>query len=215
VKPSLIFDLDGTLVDSLPGIAASLNRCLTAHGLPGHSNDAVRSFIGDGLFNLIRRAVHAGAEPALMDSLLRFYKADYEATWPEGSKAYPGILGLLEELQKSGFQLAVLSNKVHDFTVSMTQLVFPSIHFAKVLGQRDGIPHKPDPTMAFLVSSALGASPENCIIIGDSTMDILMAANAGMASIAVSWGYHDRDRLIAAGATRMIDHPSMLPALLV
>lgn len=210
MKPSLIFDLDGTLVDSLPGIAASLNRSLTSHGLLGHSDAAVRSFIGDGLQTLIRRAAPAGAAPDLLASLIRYFKADYDVSWASGTKAYPGIHGLLEELREDGFQLAVLSNKTHDFTVAMTHQLFQSIPFAVALGQQDGVPHKPDPAGALQIANTLGAAPENCVIIGDSTMDLETAANAGMKAIAVSWGYHDRERLWDAGAEIIVDSPSEL-----
>jgi phosphoglycolate phosphatase len=214
VKPCLIFDLDGTLVDSLPGIAASLNRTLTAHGLPGHSDDRVRSFIGDGIRNLMLRAIPRGAEPATVESLLGLYRKDYALSWQSGTTVYPGVANLLDELQRSGFEMAVLSNKVHDFTVEMVHAMFPSIRFAAVLGQRDGIPHKPNPAGALQLADILGTSPGNCVVIGDSTMDLETAANAGMRAIAVTWGYHDRDRLAAAGATRLIGHPAELPALL-
>jgi len=208
VKPCLIFDLDGTLVDSLPGIAASLNRTLVAHGLPGHSDDAIRSFVGGGLLALIQRAVPRGADPRLIDSLIAFYRKDYELSWPTGTKAYSGILHLLAELQKDGFVMAVLSNKTHEFTKTMVRGMFPTIHFAKVLGQRDVIPHKPHPAGALQIATALGTAPENCVIIGDSTIDMETASNAGMKAIAVAWGYHDRTRLLAAGATRILEHPS-------
>jgi phosphoglycolate phosphatase len=214
MKSCVIFDLDGTLVDSLSGIAGSLNRSLAAHGLPQHSEAAVRSFVGNGLENLVRRAAPAGADSALIGSLIRAFKEDYELTWAEGTTAYPGIHGLLGELVKSGHPLAVLSNKTHPFTVAMVRAVFPQIHFAMVLGQRDGIPHKPHPAGALQIAGTMGAAPENCVVIGDSTMDLETAANAGMEAIAVSWGYHDRERLLAAGAAKLIDDPSELPALL-
>lgn len=208
MKPCLIFDLDGTLVDSLPGIAASLNRTLIAHGLPGHSDDAIRSFVGGGLLSLIQRAAPVGADPQLIDSLIALYRKDYELSWPAGTKAFPGIHHLLVELQKGGFQMAVLSNKTHEFTKTMVRGMFPNIHFAKVLGQRDGIPHKPHPAGALQIATALGTAPENCVIIGDSTIDMETATHAGMKAIAVAWGYHDRNRLLAAGATRILEHPS-------
>jgi len=214
VKPCLIFDLDGTLVDSLPGIAASLNRTLDAHGLPGHSDAQVRSFIGDGLRNLILRAAPQAADPKLGDSLLGLYRKDYALSWQSGTAAYPGIANLLHELQKSGFEMAVLSNKVHDFTVEMVRTMFRSVRFTAVLGQRDNIPHKPHPAGAIQIANMLGAAPGNCIIIGDSIVDIETAANAEMRSIAVSWGYHDRDRLLAARPGNLIDQPCELPALL-
>ncbi len=210
MKPSLIFDLDGTLVDSLPGIAASLNRSLTSHGLLGHSDAAVRSFIGDGLQTLIRRAAPAGATPELLESLIRYFKADYGVSWANGTKAYPGMHALLEELRADGYQLAVLSNKTHDFTVAMTHAVFPNIPFAMVLGQQEGILHKPEPVGALQIANDFGVAPENCVIIGDSTMDLETATNAGMKAIAVSWGYHDRERLWDAGAEIIIDSPTEL-----
>jgi phosphoglycolate phosphatase len=210
----LIFDLDGTLVDSLPGIAASLNRTLSAHGLPGHSDAMIRSFIGNGLSNLIMRAAPQGADPSLIKSLLGLYRKDYELSWASGTIVYPGIHHMLGELRTSGFAMSVLSNKVHAFTVEMTRTIFPSIPFSAVLGQRESVPHKPHPAGALQIAEMLGTATENCVVIGDSTMDIETAANAGMRSIAVSWGYHDRDRLIAAGAGKIIDHPSELPPLL-
>lgn len=214
MKPCLIFDLDGTLVDSLPGIAASLNRTLGAHGLPGHSDAMVRGFIGNGLRNLIQRAAPQGADPALIDSLLDLYRKDYTLSWASGTHVYPGIHHMLDGLRQSGFAMSVLSNKVHSFTVEMVQSIFPFIHFSAVLGQREGIPHKPHPAGALQIANMLGTAPENCIVIGDSTMDVQTAANAGMRAIAVSWGYHDRDRLLTAGAETIIDSPSELPPLL-
>jgi len=210
MKPLLIFDLDGTLVDSLRGIADSLNRTLDAHGLPGHSDARVRAFVGNGLRNLIRHGAPQGADPALIESLLTLYRKDYDLTWRDGTFPYPGITAMLDELQKDGFTMAVLSNKVHEFTVTMVRGMFPSIHFAKVLGQRDGIPHKPDPAGALQLAESLDLNAGNCVIIGDSTMDLETAANAGMRAIAVSWGYHDRERLAAAGAEHIIDHPREL-----
>jgi len=121
---------------------------------------------------------------------------------------------MLEEQQKAGHPLAVLSNKTHDFTVAMVRTVFPQIHFAMVLGQMDGTAHKPNPAGALQIASALGTPPANCVIIGDSSIDMKTAANAGMLAIAVTWGYHDRSRLLAAGAIQIIDHPSDLSDIL-
>ena len=214
VKPLLIFDLDGTLVDSLPGIAASLNRTMDAHGLPGHSDARIRVFVGNGLRDLIQRAAPQGADPALIESLLTLYRKDYDLTWRDGTFPYPGITAMLDELRKDGFTMAVLSNKVHEFTVTMVRGMFPSIHFAQVLGQRDGIPHKPDPAGALQIAESLDMTAGDCVLIGDSTMDIETAANAGMRAIAVSWGYHDREHLVAAGAEPIIDQPQDLRPLL-
>jgi phosphoglycolate phosphatase len=210
----LIFDLDGTLVDSLPGIASSLNRSLTTHGLPAHTVSAVRSFIGDGLLSLVQRAAPAGTLPDLLDALVSHFKHDYALNWAHGTCVYPGISEMLTHLQLGHTPLAVLSNKTHAFTQAMTRAMFPDIDFSRVVGQQDGVPHKPDPTGALSIAAAFNLAPANCVFIGDSTVDLESAANAGMPAIAVAWGYHDRARLLAAGATRLIDHPEQLPAAL-
>jgi phosphoglycolate phosphatase len=215
VKPCLIFDLDGTLVDSLPGIAGSLNRTLTAHGLPGHSEEKVRSFVGDGLRMLIQRGAGMAMDATQIDTLVSAFKQDYDLTWSSGTIVYPGIHNLLEELQKSGYPLAVLSNKTHDFTVAMVAKLFPNIQFTKVLGQQDGVRHKPHPAGAFLIAHTAGLEPEDCFLIGDSTIDLETANNAEMKAISVTWGYHDRAKLLKAGATVFADTPSQIPALLV
>lgn len=207
---ALIFDLDGTLVDSLPGIAASLNRTLDAHGLPGHSHAQVRKFIGNGLADLIRRAGPAGADAAITGSLTRFYMADYAASWRDGTRIFPGIASRLAELAAAGFPMAVLSNKTHVFTGEIVRTLFPAIPFTAVLGLRDGIEPKPHPGGALLLANILGVPPEHCTLAGDSEMDILAARNAGMKSIAVTWGYHDRARLADAGAAIIIDDPAKL-----
>jgi phosphoglycolate phosphatase len=213
VKTGLIFDLDGTLVDSLQGITASLNHALTASGLPVHPPAAVRGFIGDGARILIQRAAPAGSSGEILDTVEKAFKSDYDVTWPGGTSAYDGITGLLETLQARGYPLAVLSNKPHPFTEAMVFRMFPTIRFASVLGQRQGIPHKPDPAGALEIASVLGRLPDHCTIIGDSTMDIETARHAGMRAIAVTWGFHDRDRLMAAGADALVDAPGELEAL--
>ncbi len=206
----LIFDLDGTLVDSLPGIAASLNRTLVAHGLPGHSDAAIRSFVGDGLKTLVLRAAPSAAIPTLHTSIVSLFKRDYELSWSQGTKVYPGIPGMLDELQRNGCQLAVLSNKPHAFTAAMVGAMFPSIRFAAVLGQLENRPQKPQPDGALQIAADLGVVPADCVIVGDSTIDLETAATAGMRAIAVGWGYHDRQRLLDAGATRVIEDPAEL-----
>lgn len=210
MKTGLIFDLDGTLVDSLQGIAASLNHALTASGLPTHSPGVVRGFIGNGARILIQRATPPDSPGELLDTVEKAFKADYDITWPTGTFAYDGIVGLLESLQARGYPLAVLSNKPHPFTFHIVAQVFPSIDFKVVLGQLPGIPHKPDPAGAHEIANLIGLLPEECTIIGDSTMDIETARNAGMRAIAVTWGFHDRERLIAAGADVMVDSPGEL-----
>lgn len=214
MKCGLIFDLDGTLVDSLDGIAASLNHALHASNLPTHSHDAVRGFIGNGARVLIERGTPAGSADSLIEVVEQAFKAHYDLHWPAGTIAYNGIEDLLETLQRQGHELAVLSNKPHPFTEAMVARLFPTIRFAVVLGQRAGIPHKPDPTGALEIAATLGLAPAQCCVIGDSTMDIETALNAGMRPVAVTWGFHDRERLIAAGATSLADDPAALMSVI-
>ncbi|MCX8496435.1 MAG: HAD-IA family hydrolase [Akkermansiaceae bacterium] len=214
MKCGLIFDLDGTLVDSLSGIAASLNHALHESMLPPHSHDAVRGFIGNGARVLIQRGSPAGSADSLIEVVEQAFKAHYDLHWPSGTIAYDGITNLLEILQRHGHPLAVLSNKPHSFTEAMVARLFPTIRFAMVLGQYAGIPHKPDPTGALEIAATLGLAPAQCCIIGDSTMDIETALNAGMRAVAVTWGFHDRERLIATGATSLADDPAALMAMI-
>jgi phosphoglycolate phosphatase len=192
---ALIFDLDGTLVESLPGIAASLNRALIQHGLPSHSHENVRSFIGDGAVKLVQRALATVSRIDLTDSILKQFAADYAVSWPSGTSVYPGMLELLADLETRKIPLAVLSNKPHSFTTEIVEKLFPDTNFAVVLGNRENLPHKPDPTGALEIATELGLTTQQCTIIGDSTMDIGTAKNAGMRSIAVTWGYHDKEQL--------------------
>jgi phosphoglycolate phosphatase len=215
MKHGLIFDLDGTLVDSLLGIAASLNRALAMSGLPTHPADAVRGFIGNGAQVLVQRAAPPGENESSLTAIGQAFKVDYDLTWPEGTFAYDGNVQLLELLQVQGYPLAVLSNKPHLFTEAIVAQVFPTIRFSVVLGQRAGIPHKPDPTGALEICHGLQLDPARCIVIGDSTMDLETAGNAGMKAVAVTWGYHDRGRLITAGAGLIADHPANLLDILL
>lgn len=212
MKPLLILDLDGTLVDSLTGIAASLNHSLAAHHQASHPQSAVRNFVGDGVAMLVKRALGEMQQPSLATAVVESFKQHYAANWQSGTHAYAGITEALEALDRAGYPLAVLSNKPHAFTTTMTARVFPTIKFAAVLGQRDGIPQKPEPTGALEIAKIANRTAQDCIVIGDSTMDLETAQRAGMRAIAVTWGYHDRERLIEAGASHLIDHPNQLNA---
>ncbi len=201
MKPGLIFDLDGTLIDSLPGIAASLNRALERCSLPGHADGDVRRFIGNGSYELARRAMPDDSPPADILAVETAFKDDYALTWPEGTAPYDGIPECLESLASAGFRLAVLSNKPHPFTVEIVQSLFPGLPFDPVFGQRPETPRKPDPEAALQIARHWGLPPEWCRFIGDSTVDLETARAAGMPAIAVSWGYHEAPALLSAGAT--------------
>jgi len=210
----LIFDLDGTLVDSLPGITGSLNRALQAHGLPTHSPAAVRGFIGNGSRMLITRAALPHTETALLDAIEQSFKEDYDRTWAEGTIPYPGIDEMLKELQAAGHRLAVLSNKPHPFTAAIVAHLFADISFDHVQGQESGIPHKPDPLGALLTIQKMGLNVTDCTFIGDSTIDLETAHRAGMHSIAVTWGYHDLEHLVAGKPGAIAATPAQVTASL-
>jgi phosphoglycolate phosphatase len=214
VQKGIIFDLDGTLVNSLDGLTSSLNAALLQAGLPTHSLAAVRGFIGNGAKILITRAAPVGSDEALLDGLAQAFSRHYDEHWSSGTVPYDGIRNLLKTLQEQAIPLNILSNKPHAFTLAIVKYLFPEISFSVVLGQQDGVPHKPAPDGALKIAELISRLPADCIVIGDSTMDLETATNAGMQSIAVSWGFHDRDRLVAAGAMRIADDPEMLLAML-
>lgn len=210
MKHGLIFDLDGTLVDSLRGISGSVNHALATSGLPTHPIEAVRGFIGNGARILIERAASPATGEELYLTLEGAFKTHYDVSWPDGTSSYDEITEMLESLQAAGHPLAVLSNKPHPFTETIVAKLFPTVTFACVLGQRAGIPHKPDPAGALEIAKVFGLDPAACAVIGDSTMDIETAQNAGMTAVAVTWGFQDHPRLVEAKADLFADSPAEL-----
>ncbi len=209
---ALVFDLDGTLVDSLPGIAMSLNRALLAAGLATHSEEKVRTFIGDGAEMLVKRAV--GTEVHRAEEVLAMFREAYATDWKAGTVPYAGIAEMLHALKEADISLAVLSNKPHAFTVEIVDALFPGV-FAYVIGQRAGIPHKPDPAGLHLLLSEAGWGAGEVRMIGDSVMDIQTARAAGVGDVAVTWGYHDRAALVAIEPSIVVDQVRELHQLLL
>lgn len=184
----LIFDLDGTLVDSLPGIAAALNQALEEAGLPTHSERAVAGFIGDGMENLVRRALGGGPDAQIARVVERL-KIHYGEAWKSGTRPYAGMTDFLEYLSRDGYRLAVLSNKPHPFTVEIVEGLFPAHLFDPVRGHLPGTPRKPDPTSACDIVSGWGLRPSEVAYVGDSTVDLATAEAAGLTPFIFSWGY--------------------------
>ena len=200
VIQAAIFDLDGTLVDSLPGIAASLNRALATRGHGQHDIDAVRSFIGNGSWMLCRRGVPSNFPDTEADSVNKAFMADYDQTWLHGTELFPGIAELLTQLKQLKMPLAVLSNKPHPFTVDIVASLFAPGTFDQVLGHRQNTPPKPDPSGALEIAKALNIHAAKIAFIGDSLVDLETATNANMQPILVSWGYRPVAELSATGA---------------
>lgn len=200
VIQAAIFDLDGTLVDSLPGIAASLNRALALHGHAQHDIHAVRSFIGNGSWMLCRRGVPSNFPDTEADAVNKAFMADYDRTWLHGTELFPGIAVLLADLKQRKLPLAVLSNKPHPFTVDIVASLFTPGTFGQVLGHREGTTPKPDPSGALEIAEAFNLPAAKIAFIGDSLVDLETAISANMQPILVSWGYRPIAELSATEA---------------
>jgi len=206
VEHAVLFDLDGTLVDSLPDIATALNHALVDHGLPKAPPELVRTWIGGGARVLIERAVG----PDLVDPVLERFRAHYAAAPVVDTIVYEGLAPVLDALAAAGLALAVLTNKPHRLAVPICERLLGAWPFVAIAGARPGEPLKPDPAGALALAAQLGVAPARCALVGDAGTDIATARAAGMLAVGVSWGYRPRDELLAAGADWIADSPSQL-----
>lgn len=211
----LVFDLDGTLLNTLEGHAGSFNRALTRLDMPNHDVDAYRYFIGEGARTCAVRALPA-SHSQLADQCVDYFTEDYAHTWHETTFPYPGIVELLTSLVEQDIALAVLSNKDDEFTQQMIRQCFPGIHFACVAGYgfNGSVKHKPDSSGPLLISQRLKTSPEKLLMIGDTATDMTTATASGMMPVGVLWGFRGQQELIDAGATHLIASPEALLKLL-
>ena len=200
-----VFDLDGTLTNTLNDIATAMNRSLRLHGLPEFSVDEYRYLVGDGAKKLAQRAVRNRQE--LAESVRREYQAYYQEHTLDTTRPYPGIPELLQALTERGIQVCVLSNKPHADTCGVVRHFFPEIPFAQIRGQVEGVPVKPDPTGALLIARTLGLKPEAFVYLGDTNVDMRTAVNAGMHPVGVTWGFRPAEELAQAGAEHLIGNP--------
>ncbi|WP_319588368.1 HAD family hydrolase [uncultured Desulfobulbus sp.] len=212
---AVLFDLDGTLLDTLEDLAAAANRVLAARGLPVHPVDAFRTFVGDGLKTLVERILpenQRSTERIL--ELVASFEEEYAQSWHERSAPYPGIAGLLDRLTAQGLRLSILSNKPDPFTRLCVQQLLPHWTFDPLLGQRPGVPKKPDPSAALEVARLLGLMPAEILYVGDSGVDMRTALSAGMEAVGVLWGFRTADELRQAGAHHLIAQPEELLPLI-
>lgn len=210
-----IFDLDGTLLDTLEDIADSANRVLAARGLPAHDLDAYRRFVGEGVTVLMRRAVppERRADESFVRECVEAFREDYGRNWRVKTRPYVGVMEMLGALAARGVKMAVLSNKPDDSTRTCAAELLPGVPFEIVAGQREGIPPKPDPAGALEIARIMGVPPARVLYAGDTPIDMETAARAGMFAVGVLWGFRPREELEGAGAQVLIAHPREILAL--
>ncbi len=205
-----VFDLDGTLLNTIKTITYYLNFALTKNGLKEVSEEECMSFVGDGVRKLLLRAIEARGEysDGLYAGMFEDYNTAYDSEPHYLTEAYRGIREMLAELKARGIRLAVLSNKPHIATLGTIEKFFGNT-FDIVNGGRDGVPLKPDPASLIATIAELGFTPSECVYIGDSDVDMHTAANAGVAlSVGVTWGFRSREVLLSAGAQILVNEPS-------
>ena len=208
---AVLFDLDGTLLDTLGDIAASMNAVLSGKGYPAHPAQLYRKFIGDGIETLVRRALPAGSADADLVAALRgMMRDEYSRRWADTTRPYPGVEALLDGLAARGTPMAVLSNKPDEFTKKMCDHYFKRWRFPIVIGESPALPKKPDPAAALHIARTLNRAPSEFIYLGDSGTDMATAAAAGMYPAGALWGFRDAGELLANGARALLERPEDL-----
>lgn len=197
---TVIFDLDGTLLNTIDDLAAAGNFVCRKNGWPEHSVEQFKAMVGHGVKNLVTKFVPQAVQtPEVLEQALAQFSDYYGAHSMDLTAAYPGIGALLERLQKAGVRMAVYSNKDHPFSCALMETFFPG-RFALVHGKKEGIPVKPDPTGIRMILETLGAEAEKTLFVGDSSVDIQTGHNAGLKSCGVTWGFRSEQSLVDAGA---------------
>ncbi len=229
-RRGVIFDLDGTLVDSLPDVADAVNVGLRTLGLAERSVDEVRQFIGEGLPTLCQRAISSGRPPRRpdarplssgqppgrpdLDALIAAVTKHYRANSLNRTRLFPGVAETLDELARRGVPIAILTNKPHGSTVPMVEALLGRWELTAVEGYREEALKKPNPRTALAIVGRMGLPPGEVLMVGDSATDVRTAVNAGLVPVGVTWGYRDREELIESGAKHLIDRPAELLPLL-
>ncbi len=211
---AIIFDLDGTLLDTLDDLTASVNAAMAACGLPPHSRDEVRNFVGNGVMRLIERCVEGGQENPQFKKAYGAFRLHYASHCQEHTKPYEGIIQMLGKLRIQGVPVAVVSNKFDTAVKKLCDAYFSGL-VPVAIGEKDGVNKKPAPDTVLAALKQLKMSAESAIYVGDSEVDIQTAHNAGTGLISVCWGFKTRQFLIENGAEKIADTPSQLYDMLV
>lgn len=205
---AVLFDLDGTLLDTLEDLAEACNRVRAGLELPPHPLDAYRQFVGNGARKLVERMLpETMREFDAVEAALAAFRQEYAACWQAHSRPYPGIAEMLDALTAGGLRLGVLSNKPDFFTKLFVSTLLGRWPFAPVLGQREGVPKKPDPAGALESARLMDVSPAETLFVGDSGVDMATAKAAGMTAVGVLWGFRGADELKANGADALAAEP--------
>lgn len=215
MKQLVIFDLDGTLLNTIADLAASTNYALSVNGFPTHETSAYNFFVGNGINKLFERALPEGAKTEENIRLVReAFLPYYDAHYTERSVPYPGIPELLAALRDKGLTLAVASNKYQSATEELISHFFPEIPFAMVLGQRNGVLPKPDPAIVRDILNFTNIPEEAVLYVGDSGVDMQTALNSGIDSVGVTWGFRPKEELEKFNPKHIVDRADEILALL-
>ena len=206
---AVLFDMDGTVLDTLDDLADSVNRSLREFGLPEVSRFQVGQSLGNGAKYLIRHCLPEGSDEALCERVLSFYKPWYDAHCRIKTKPYDGILQLMETLRADGVSQAIISNKPDSAVQELAEAFFPGL-MDVVIGESPAVKRKPSPDTVLAAASQMGLMASDCVYIGDTEVDLETARNAGMDCIPVSWGFRTEEQLCAAGAEEIIRSPEEL-----
>jgi len=208
---AVIFDLDGTLLDTIEDIALATNRVLAARGLAPFTIDETKLLVGDGIEEMVRRSFGLRGVDSLtgadVAAIIQDYRREYEACWRSHSRPYAGVPELLGEIARRGLRTAVLSNKSHPFTTRMTAKLLAGFQFDSVRGAQPGVPLKPDPSPALATAAELCVLPTACAFVGDTSIDMATARAAAMLPIGALWGFRTADELRRSGAAVLIASP--------
>ncbi len=208
---AVIFDMDGTLLDTIDDIADSMNQALRKLGLPAHPVARYLDFIGDGIEVMAMKALpDMKRSPQTMIHAVNAMREEYASRWSNTSRAFDGIAELLDGLEEKGIRISILTNKIDAFAKAMAARLLPDWSFDEVRGLTPDCPRKPDPAGALLCAESMGVNPGQCILVGDSAIDMQTAVSAGMVPVGALWGYQDRERLMAGGAGVLISDPREL-----
>jgi len=206
---AILFDLDGTLLNTLNDIGNAVNRVLSRRNFPIHTMDEYRYFVGNGIRALIERSMpEENRDASLIRACVDEFNLEYDKAWNIETSLYPGIEDMLDLVQERGLRLAVFSNKPHEFTLNCVEAFFPYREFEVVLGIKESIPHKPDPSGALMIARRMGIAPASFLYLGDTGTDMQTACAAGMYPVGALWGFRSSDELIENGAKALVSHPA-------